>query len=125
MTVTDPEMLAAARKYCAELAGGDGEFPFGPGAEVYKVGGKMFALVGLDGDPAALSIKLPPDMGAELRAAFPSTVTPGYHLNKTHWNTVLLTGEPAVSELTELLDISYGLVRASLPRRVRDQLPGA
>jgi predicted DNA-binding protein (MmcQ/YjbR family) len=125
VAVTDSELLAVARKHCAELAGYDGEFPFGPGAEVYKVGGKMFALIGLDGEPAAVSIKLPPEMGAELRAAFPSTVTAGYHLNKTHWNTILLTGEPAASELTELLDISYGLVRASLPRRVRDQLPEA
>lgn len=120
---TGDQLLAVARKHCAELCGGEGKFPFGPNAEVYKVGGKIFALfMGLDSRTARLNVKLPPDEGAELRASFPDSVTPGYHMNKLHWNTILLAGEPARSELTELLDISYGLVRASLPRRVRDQL---
>ncbi len=122
---SDERLLAAARKCCAELARSEGEFPFGPNTEVYKVGGKMFAMLTLNRDPVMLIIKLPPDMGAELRAAFPATVSPGYYTNKLHWNTVLLTEEPATSELTELLHMSYGLVRASLPRRVRDQLSDA
>lgn len=118
-------LLTVARERCAELARGTGEFPFGPNTEVYKVGGKMFAMLTLDREPVWLGVKLPPEMGAELRAAFPDTVKPGYYMNKVHWNTVLLEGEPAASELSELLGISYELVRGSLPRRVREQLPSA
>ncbi|MEV1156025.1 MmcQ/YjbR family DNA-binding protein [Micromonospora chokoriensis] len=118
-------LLAVARERCAGLAGGSGEFPFGPNTEVYKVGGKMFAMLTLNREPVWLGIKLPPAMGAELRAAFPDTAKPGYYMNKVHWNTLLLDGEPAASELSELVGISYELVRASLPRRIREQLPSA
>ena len=119
------QLADAARRHCEKLAGYAGEYPFGENTEVYKVGGKMFALFTLNRDPVILGIKLPPELGVELRAVYPETVTPGYYMNKTHWNTVKLGGEPAREELFELIDISYGLIRSSLPRRIRDTLPDA
>jgi len=123
-TAEPPEtnLFLRAQEHCERLSGSAGEFPFGPNTEVYKVGGKMFAVIALTRDPVVLVLKLPPDFGAELRAAYPETVTPGYHMNKTHWNTIHFAGEPAQDELIELIDTSYELIRAALPRRVRDSL---
>ena len=92
---------------------------------MYRVADKTFAVITFNLEPAAIILKLPPDFGAELRAAYPKTVAPGYHMNKTHWNTIHLVGKPAQDELIELIDTSYELVRGSLPRRVRDSLPTA
>lgn len=92
---------------------------------MYRVADKTFAVITLNLEPAAIILKLPPDFGAELRSVFPRTVTPGYHMNKTHWNTIYLVGKPAQDELIELIDTAYELVRDSLPRQVRDSLPTA
>jgi predicted DNA-binding protein (MmcQ/YjbR family) len=122
--VTHP-LVEAARRHCEKLAGRAGEYPFGENTEVYKIGGKMFALFTLNRDPVLLGLKLPPELGAELRAVYPATVAPGYYTNKAHWNTVKLAGEPARDEVLELIDISCGLIRSALPRRIRDQLSDA
>ncbi len=82
----------------------------------------MFALVPLDGDPGSVNLKCDPGLALELRARHPA-VRPGYHQNKRHWNTVELDGS-IDDELRWVIDHSYELVVAGLPRAVRDQLTG-
>jgi predicted DNA-binding protein (MmcQ/YjbR family) len=96
------------------------EQPFGPGALVYKVRGKMFALVGM-ATPPSVSLKCNPVLATMLRDTYPA-VTPGYHLNKEHWNTVVVDGSVAESELHEWITHSYDLVVRGLPKRARAEL---
>lgn len=107
---------------CAALPGAVEDYPFGDGVAVFKVGGRMFALVRLDGDPGAVNLKCDPDLALELRDRHPS-VRPGYHQDKRHWNTVDLDGSLDDDELRSMIDHSYELVVAKLPRTVRDGLP--
>jgi predicted DNA-binding protein (MmcQ/YjbR family) len=104
---------------CSTLPGSVKEHPFGEQPTVYKVGGKMFVLLSEDADPPHASIKLPPEEGLALRAQFPKQVLPGYHLNKRHWNTVLLDGVLDGAEVLGLIQESYDVVVAGLPRRLR------
>jgi predicted DNA-binding protein (MmcQ/YjbR family) len=106
---------------CAALPGAIEDYPFGEGVAVFKVGGRMFALVPLDDNPSSVNLKCDPDLALELRARYAS-VRPGYHQNKRHWNTVELDGSIEDSELREMIDHSYELVVARLPRAVRSQL---
>jgi len=92
------------------------EFPFGPDAAVFKVGGKIFAILG-DG----LSLKCEPELAEGLRAAH-AAIGPGYHLNKRHWNTLELDGSLEDRLISELIEDSYDLVLASLTRRQRAEL---
>jgi predicted DNA-binding protein (MmcQ/YjbR family) len=107
---------------CAGRPGAVEEYPFGDGAAVFKVGGKMFALVALGDPPGSVSLKCDPEFALELRHQYPAAVTAGYHLNKRHWNTVLLDGTVPGDEVIELIDHSYDLVVARLPRAERDRL---
>jgi predicted DNA-binding protein (MmcQ/YjbR family) len=102
------------------FAGAEAGYPFGPGAQVWKVDGKVFAIVGEDSRPMEVSLKCDPDLAEELRAAFPEQVRPGYHLNKRHWNTVRVDVPRA--ELREWIEHSYELVFGSLPKRVREAI---
>ena len=97
------------------------DYPFGDGVAVYKVGGRMFALVSLDGDPGSVNLKCDPDLVLELRARYPA-VRPGYHQDKRHWNTVELDGSIPESELREMIEQSYELVVSRLPRADRARL---
>jgi len=106
---------------CLSLAGAAEEYPFGPQPAVYKVGGKIFALLAEEQEPPRVSLKLPPDEVQALRAQYEGTVLPGYHLNKRHWVTVLLDGVLEDEELEALIEQSYDLVVASLPKRLRPQ----
>ena len=104
------------RDYCLLKAGVTEETPFGPETLVFKVGGKVFALTAID-TFGSINLK----RAAELREAH-DYVRPGYHMNKKHWNTVLIgTGIPG-GQLRELIDHSYELVRASLPKAVKATL---
>lgn len=96
-------------------------YPFGDGVAVFKVGGRMFALVSLDGDPGTLNLKCDPDIAVDLRARH-RAVRPGYHQNKRHWNTVELDGSIPDDELEEMIDHSYELVVSQLPRARRERL---
>lgn len=101
--------------------------PFGPGALVYKVAGqKVFALLsgGGDGGPATVNLKCDPELALELRHQFPA-VTPGYHMNKRHWNSVLLDGTVPDDEVREMLRHSYVLVAGGLRRTDRDRVLAA
>ena len=90
---------------------------------MFKVGGRMFALVSLDEGPGRVNLKCDPDLALELRARFPA-VSPGYHQNKRHWNTVELDGSIDEDELREMVDHSYELVVSQLPRAERARLSG-
>jgi predicted DNA-binding protein (MmcQ/YjbR family) len=108
------------RDYCLLKPGVTEETPFGPDTLVFKVGGKVFALTSIE-TFGSINLKCDPERAAELREQH-DYVLPGYHMNKKHWNTVLIgTGIPA-AQLRELIDHSYGLVCASLPRATREML---
>jgi len=85
------------------------DYPFGEGVAVYKVGDKMFALISETKDPINLSLKCDPQLAEILREKY-VTVMPGYHLNKKHWNTILLTGELPWEEVQGFIRHSYDLV---------------
>jgi predicted DNA-binding protein (MmcQ/YjbR family) len=108
---------------CAGLLGAVEDYPFGDDIAVFKVGGKMFALVMLTGERGSVNLKCDPDWAQELRAKH-EAVRPGYHQNKRHWNTVDLDGTVDEAELREMVDHSYELVVSRLPRSRRPGLPG-
>ncbi|GAB4536725.1 MAG: MmcQ/YjbR family DNA-binding protein [Anaerolineales bacterium] len=97
------------------------EYPFGEEVAVFKVGGKMFALCSWREHPLRVNLKCPPEQADFFRGIFPA-VTPGYHMNKRHWNTVTLDGSIPDEIVQEMLDTSYHLIADSLPRRVRQAL---
>lgn len=117
MTAGRDDVLAA----CLGKLGAAEDYPFGDGVAVFKVAGKMFALVPLDADPGNVSLKCDPDRAAWLRRQYPA-ITGGYHLNKRHWNTIELDGSVPDDELLDLIDHSYELVVARLPKKVRTAL---
>ena len=98
------------------------EEPFAPGLPVFKVAGKVFAILQPEADPAPqVTLKCEPSLALELRAQFPSVI-PGYHTNKKHWNTVLLDGTVPADEIRDMVEHSYRRVVASLPKATRQQL---
>jgi predicted DNA-binding protein (MmcQ/YjbR family) len=108
---------------CGAKPGSAEEYPFGDGAAVFKVAGRMFALVSLGPPPGSVSLKCDPHLALGLRARY-AAVTPGYHLNKRHWNTVELDDSVPEPELLELIEHSYDLVVARLTRAQRRSLEG-
>jgi predicted DNA-binding protein (MmcQ/YjbR family) len=86
------------------------DYPFGEGVAVYKVGDKMFALIEEKSSPLRLSLKCDPQLAVTLREKYES-VLPGYHLNKKHWNTLILTGQLSWEEVQDLIRHSYELVK--------------
>lgn len=85
-------------------------FPFGETTLVFKVNVKIFLLVSLDADPLQFNVKCDPERAVELREEYPGTVLPGYHMNKKHWNTVIVDGNLTNRQLLEMVDHSYDLV---------------
>lgn len=108
---------AELRSFCLGFNGSVEEFPFGDMVSVFKVGGKIFALSWLEGEPLRVNLKCEPENALRLRADHPAIV-PGYHMNKRHWNTVTV-GELPSRLVRELVEDSYDLVVAGLPRAVR------
>ena len=86
------------------------DYPFGENTAVYKSGDKMFALISEKSKPLQLSLKCDPLLAETLRQKY-ETVLPGYHLNKKHWNTILLTGQLSEDEIKDLIRHSYELVK--------------
>jgi predicted DNA-binding protein (MmcQ/YjbR family) len=101
------------RAHCLKKKGATEGTPFGPDNIVFKVGGKMFALLALDEVPTAVNLKCDPDLALELRDRY-EQVTAGYHMNKKHWNTVVLDGAIPDAEVRTMIDHSYDLVAAKL-----------
>ncbi len=109
------------REYCLAKKGVTEEFPFDETTLVFKVMGKMFALTGLERLPFSVNLKCDPDRAIELRE-YHSEITPGYHMSKTHWNTVNFSGTLATDMLLELIDHSYDLVVNSLTKKLKQEL---
>lgn len=107
--------------YCLTKAGAAEDYPFGPDVIVIKAGGKMFALFSRRGGQVNLSLKCDPEYGELLRRQH-AAITPGYHLNKRHWNTLLLDGSLDTRQVESLISHSYDLVVKSLPREQRQRL---
>ena len=104
---------------CLGLPGAVEERPFGdPDVVTFKVGGKIFAITRFEG---GVSLKCDPELAEQLRASY-AAIKPGYHLNKRHWNTVTLDGDVPDAMVCELIEDSYALVVAALPRAVRNGL---
>ena len=109
------------REYCLSKPAAREDTPFGPEDIVFKVGEKMFALAALDEVPPAVNLKCDPDLALELRDRY-EQVRPGYHMNKKHWNTVVLDGVIPEKEIRKMIDDSYDLVVQSLPKAKREKL---
>lgn len=107
--------------YLRAKPGASSSYPFGPGALVFKVVGKMFALLADDETPLTINLKCDPDEALALRAAH-KTIVPGYHMSKRHWNTVTLDGTLPDALVREMVEHSYELVVASLPKAKREIL---
>lgn len=103
---------------CLSLRAAEETTPFGPDVLVYKVGGKIFALTVPDDFPPRVNLKCDPPRAVRLREDH-EAVRPGYHMNKKHWNTVLLDGSLPSSLVHELILHSHDLVVASLPKNRR------
>jgi len=97
------------------------DFPFDMNTLVMKAGPKMFALIGLENDPLRINLKCDPEHAEALRALYPA-VTPGYHMHKRHWNTVILDDTIPDDVLYEMINESYDLVVESLTRRQREEI---
>ena len=112
---------ARLRRACLALPGAEETFPFGPETSVFKVGGKMFALSRLNDAELRVSLKCEPALAEQLRTTY-DAVIPGYHLNKRHWNTVLLDGSVPERMVVEMIEDSYDLVVSALPAARRKEL---
>ena len=110
------------RDYCLSKKGVTEAFPFDESTLVFKVLGKMFALTGLNRKPAAVNLKCDPERAMELREEYDGIIIPGYHMSKKHWNTIIFDSRLPASLLHELIDHSYDLVVAGMPRKLRDTL---
>ncbi|MER7735712.1 MmcQ/YjbR family DNA-binding protein [Streptomyces erythrochromogenes] len=111
---------AQLREFCLGFNAAVEEFPFTPETSVFKVMGKMFALSALDAEPLKINLKCEPELAVRLREEH-GAIAPGYHMNKRHWNTVTVGGIPDAM-LRELVEDSYDLVVAGLPRAERLKL---
>jgi predicted DNA-binding protein (MmcQ/YjbR family) len=103
------------RKYCLKKKAVSESFPFGENTPVYKVAGKIFLIANIT-TPASINLKCDPEKASELREEF-DAVTPGYHMNKLHWNTVLLENSIPDTIILNWINDSYNLVVEGLPKK--------
>ncbi|MEN3582934.1 MmcQ/YjbR family DNA-binding protein [Streptomyces sp. ZYX-F-203] len=114
-----PEEL---RAFCLSFEAAREEFPFGPEHRVFKVLGRMFALTPVEASPLTVNLKCDPDDAIRLRRDHEGLVVPAWHMNKRHWNTVTVGGGLPDGLVRELVEDSYDLVVAGLPRAERLRL---
>lgn len=107
------------RIYCLAKPCVEESFPFDEHTLVFKVANKMFALSGLQRLPAAVNLKCDPERAIKLRESY-GDITPGFHMNKKHWNTVILENELSDDFMKENIDHSYDLVVSKLPKKDRE-----
>ncbi|MCB9080384.1 MAG: MmcQ/YjbR family DNA-binding protein [Lewinellaceae bacterium] len=112
--------IESLRQYCLAKKGVEETFPFDEVTLVFKVMGKIFAITGLDSAVFTVNLKCDPDRAILLREEYPE-IQPGWHMNKAHWNTVDFEGSLSDRFLLELVDHSYDLIVASLPKKIRQQ----
>ena len=115
--------LEDVRDYCLLLPEVSEGYPFGEDHLVFKVKDKMFCLMSLEAYPSTMNLKCEPDRAIELREQYDG-IAPGYHMNKKHWNTLILDGSVPSSLIQELLDHSYELVVGSLKKSDRERVQG-
>ena len=108
--------IESLREYCLSKPGVEETLPFGPTTLVYKARGKIFLLTGLDDEQLSFNVKCDPELAIELREQYPC-VQPGYHMNKKHWNTIVVDGSVSTKQLKEWIDHSYDLVVKNLPQK--------
>ncbi|MBT4512963.1 MAG: MmcQ/YjbR family DNA-binding protein [Chloroflexi bacterium] len=109
------------RRYCLQKKRATDDLPFGEDALVIKVANKMFALIMTGNETPSVNLKCDPALALELRRKYP-VITPGYHMNKQHWNTVLLDGNLPEEQILQMVDHSYDLVVKGLKKSDRDLL---
>ena len=112
---------AETRQYLLEKPDARESFPFGPECAVFKIKGKMFATLVEEDGVGRTNLKCDPDEALMLRDIFPA-ILPGYHMNKRHWNTVILDGSVPKVEISRMIDRSYGLVVKGLKKAQRQSL---
>jgi predicted DNA-binding protein (MmcQ/YjbR family) len=113
-------MLEYVRDYCLSKKGVEESLPFDDDTPVYKVMGKIFALISLL-HPQSINLKCDPERAIELREEY-SGIIPGYHMNKVHWNTIAFDGSVPFKLVYELVDHSYDLIIKSLPKKTQIEL---
>ena len=113
--------LEELRKYCLSLPHVTEDMPFGEDILVFRICNRIFVLTSLDSVPLRVSLKCDPERAIELREQYPDKIVPGYHLNKKHWNTVLLEGLP-LTLIDEMIIDSYMLVVEKIPKKERESL---
>ena len=109
------------RDYCLSKPHVTESFPFDKETLVFKVGEKLFALIGLEHHPAAVNLKCDPDKALELRDTYPEIIA-GYHMSKKHWNTVTIEGSLKPDFIKALIDHSYDLVVKGMTKKQREGL---
>jgi predicted DNA-binding protein (MmcQ/YjbR family) len=102
--------IDAIHDFALSLPQAEASLPFGPDVMVYKAKGKMFLLVSLSSTPLQFNVKCLPEIAVELREQYPNTVLPGYHMNKKHWNTIIIDGVLSSKQLKQFIEDSYHLV---------------
>ncbi len=102
--------IETLREYILQKPAVSEDFPFGEDTLVFKVNDKIFLLAGLDSSPLQFNVKCDPDKAIQLREEYPESVLPGYHMNKKHWNTVIIDGRLSAKLLKQMIDDSYDLV---------------
>lgn len=110
------------RDYCLSKKGVSESLPFDEHTLVFKVMGKIFAIVPLERTPAQVNLKCDPEKAIELREQFPDGVIAGYHMNKKHWNTVFIEDHLPPNMLVGMVDDSYDLIVAKLPKKLQQEL---
>ncbi len=111
--------LQALREYCLAKPGVEETTPFGPDTLVFKVAGKMFLLTGFDNSPVQFNAKCDPEKAIDLRERYPC-VQPGWHMNKKHWNTIVVDGSVAIKLVKEWIDDSFDLVVAGFSKKEKE-----
>jgi predicted DNA-binding protein (MmcQ/YjbR family) len=113
--------IETLRRYCLAKPGVEEDFPFDESTLAFRVGGKIFLLTDIEAHPLEMNLKCDPDLAREWRSRYES-VTPGYHMNKKHWNTVVADGSISASLMRDMIDHSYELVVAGLSKIARNSL---
>lgn len=113
--------LEDIREYCSAKKGVTEERPFGPETLVFKVMGKVFAIAAIGSHPLSMNLKCDPEDALAFRDIYPA-IKPGFHMNKKHWNTVIIDGTIPDDFVLEMIDDSYDLVAGGLSKGAREKL---
>ena len=113
--------IESFRDYCLNKKGANESLPFDENTLVFKVLSKVFAITNLTKTPFSVNLKCDPEKAIEIRELY-SEITPGYHMNKKHWNTIIFEGEVPTNILYELIDHSYNLVVEKMTKKEKATL---